>query len=263
MSTRDNILKICQTFIIMLRYFYCKSCLFQKYYILLSIMKNYELLYIVSSNITPREVKTIFGEVNSAILELNGKILETPQGHPFLRADAQGQNKEEEQSLTDLPITKKRLAYPVEKNKNGYYILNNFGLEADKIAELDKKIKLVKNVLRYLIIKAEPMDREEIKRLKRLAEKRRKEKDSKREKIENKKPKSLVSKRAPEKIKKVEEGKEEIKKSSEAEIEPAVKIEKEKTKTEKESDKKKRKAKKIKLDDLEKKLDKILDETII
>ena len=82
-------------------------------------MKNYELLYIVSSNITPQEVKTTFDEVNKIILGLKGKILETPRNHPFLRADAQGQNEEEQQSLADLPITKKRLVYPIKKNKNG------------------------------------------------------------------------------------------------------------------------------------------------
>ena len=223
-------------------------------------MKNYELLYIVSSNITPQEVKAVFGEVNKAVLELKGKILETPQDHPFLRADAQGRNNEEQQALSDLPVTKKRLAYPVEKNKNGYYILNNLALETDKIIELDKKIKLVKNVLRHLIIKADPMSQREVRRLKQLAERRRKEKDGKKEVVGNKKIKQperpLAVKSAPEKIEKSET--------------KDIKIEKKKIETEKVSgekeikeEKKKAKAKKIKLDDLEKKLDKILDETII
>ena len=234
-------------------------------------MKNYELLYIVSSNITPQEVKTVFDEVNKSILELKGKILETPRSHPFLRADAQGQNKDEQQSLADLPVTKKRLAYPIDKNKNGYYLLNNIGLEADKIIELDKKIKLIKNVLRYLIIKAEPMSQKEVGRLKQLAERRRKEKDGKKE-IGGTREKSKriekppVISRAPIKIKESEESKE----SEKSEDKPAEPEKLSETKKEKEAqiekapeEKKKVKSKKIKLDDLEKKLDKILDETII
>lgn len=231
-------------------------------------MKNYELLYIVSSNITPQEVKTVFDEVNKAVLELKGKILETPRNHPFLRADAQGQNKDEQQALVDLPVTKKRLAYPIDKNKNGYYILNNLGLEADKIIELDKKIKLIKNVLRHLIIKAEPMSQKEVARLKQLAERRRKEKDGKKE-IGGAREKSKriekppVASPAPVKIKKSE--------SEDKPVEPK-KLSETKSETKKEEkaqiekvpeEKKKVKNKKIKLDDLEKKLDKILDETII
>lgn len=222
-------------------------------------MKNYELLYIISSNITPQEVKAVFGEVNDIVLGLKGKILETPQNHPFLRADSQGQNKDEQKSLAGLPVTKKRLAYPVEKNKNGYYVLNNLELETDKIIELDKKIKLVKNVLRHLIIKAEPMSQEEIGRLKQLTERKRKEKESKKETPKSKTEKPLIGRRAPEKV---EEKKEEVKKSPEVPEVKEVKIEKEEIEKALEG-KKKAKTKKIKLGDLEKKLDKILDETII
>lgn len=230
-------------------------------------MKNYELLYIISPNITPQEVKEVFGEVNKIISDLKGEVLETPKNHPFLRTNAQDQNEEEQQSLAGLLVVKKRLAYPVEKNKNGYYALSNLSLEADKLVEFDKKIKLVKNVLRHLIIHADPMSPEQIKHIERLTAKKKAEKGgARKEPVKNKikyaerseKPAvaPAVAKKEPEEVEKVkpEKVEEEKKAPEEKKEEKKKEVEKKKASGKKE---------KIKLDDLEKKLDKILDETII
>ena len=241
-------------------------------------MKNYELLYIISPNITPPEVKEVFDEVNKIVSDLKGEILKTPENHPFLRTNAQDRNEAEQQSLANLPVTKKRLAYPVDKNKNGYYALSNFSIEADKIAEFDKKIKLVKNVLRHLITHAEPMNQDQIKHLSQLTARKKTEKEGKPvetpiHRVSPATPRTIAPKapeaKRAEKPGKVEERKiEEIKEIKEEEKTPEVKevkeIKKEKEIKEATEVKKKKPAgKKIKLDDLEKKLDKILDETII
>jgi len=232
-------------------------------------MKNYELLYIVSSNITPQEVRAVFDEINGLISSLKGKRLETPPNHPFLKTDAQGQKEKEQQNLADLPIAKKRLAYPVKKNKNGYYVLNNFSLEADKIIEFDGKIKFNKNILRHIIIQTESLSQEQIKRLMVLAAKKKEEKGGKKETVGSKRIKPAAKQASGEKelgkIEKIKEEKIEAKKAPEVkEVKVVEETKIEKVAEEKETtEKKKPKGKKIKLDDLEKKLDKILDETII
>ncbi len=252
-------------------------------------MKNYELLYIISPNITPPEVKDVFDEVNKLVSDLKGEILKTPENHPFLRTNAQDRNEAEQQNLINLPVTKKRLAYPVDKNKNGYYALVNLSIEAEKVAEFDKKIKLVKNVLRHLIIRAEPMSQNQIKHLSKLTTRKKAEKEGKpvetpihrvssvAPRVSSVAPKTptpeIKLKEKPKKIeeREIEEIKEEVKETEEIKKEEKapeikeVKEVKEIKETEKETAVKKKKpaGKKIKLDDLEKKLDKILDEAII
>ncbi len=48
---------------------------------------------------------------------------------------------------------KRRLAYMINKESEGYYVLFNFTSEADFPAELDRRYKITEGVLRSLIIK--------------------------------------------------------------------------------------------------------------
>jgi len=48
---------------------------------------------------------------------------------------------------------KRRLAYPIHHETEGYYILINFSSTAEFPAELDRVSKITDNVLRTLIIK--------------------------------------------------------------------------------------------------------------
>jgi small subunit ribosomal protein S6 len=48
---------------------------------------------------------------------------------------------------------KRRLAYLINKESDGYYVLMNFESEADFPAELDRVFKITDGVLRSMIIK--------------------------------------------------------------------------------------------------------------
>lgn len=50
---------------------------------------------------------------------------------------------------------KRKLAYLINKESEGYYVLINFESEADFPAELDRNYKITDGVLRSLIIKKE------------------------------------------------------------------------------------------------------------
>ena len=50
---------------------------------------------------------------------------------------------------------KRRLAYQINKESEGYYVLFNFISNADFPAELDRRYKITDGVLRTLIIKKE------------------------------------------------------------------------------------------------------------
>ena len=92
-------------------------------------MRNYELVYVVKPNSDE--------EVREAIL-----------------------NKVKEVVATDGEIVKvdtwgtKKLAYPIAKFTEGFYVLVNFksGVEVPK--ELDRNLKINENVIRHMIVVA-------------------------------------------------------------------------------------------------------------
>lgn len=47
---------------------------------------------------------------------------------------------------------RKKLEYKIQNFQEGFYILYNFSVEKDKLEEIDKNLKLNKDIIRYLII---------------------------------------------------------------------------------------------------------------
>ena len=50
---------------------------------------------------------------------------------------------------------KKRLAYEIQKMREGYYYFTQFTAEATCPAELEKRVRIMDNVIRYLIVRPE------------------------------------------------------------------------------------------------------------
>ena len=92
-------------------------------------MRNYELVYVVKPNSDE--------EVREAIL-----------------------NKVKEVVATDGEIVKvdtwgtKKLAYPIAKFTEGFYVLVNFKSAVDVPKEIDRNLKISENVIRHMIVVA-------------------------------------------------------------------------------------------------------------
>ena len=92
------------------------------------MIRNYEMMIIVNTDLSEEDInKTIDGATN-LIKENNGEILDI---------DKWG---------------KRHLAYPINKKKDAYYYIVYFQIDSEKIIELEKKYKLMENILRYLIL---------------------------------------------------------------------------------------------------------------
>lgn len=249
-------------------------------------MKNYELLYILPASETSEEIVKNFQEVQKHLEKSGATMLETLLEHPFLTKA--GMSKEEESDeIKALPIVKRKLAYPVKHERLGYYCLVNFSADGKKIEEIDEYLRLNKAVLRHIILEADPMTREEFERLQTLfarkkAEQEKEEaesgkgreerKSARREAPEEKKEEAKAE--APKEEVKAEEKQEEPKAEEAPVIEekeetkaetPAKKVEEEKKEEAKpeKKDESKGKKSKIKLEELEDKLDAILEDTIV
>lgn len=49
----------------------------------------------------------------------------------------------------------RRLAYPIQKNKEGYYVVIEFSANTDLPKELDRRLKISDAVIRHLIVNKE------------------------------------------------------------------------------------------------------------
>ncbi|MDE2878811.1 30S ribosomal protein S6 [Candidatus Palauibacter soopunensis] len=95
-------------------------------------MRDYEIVYIFRSSLTSEEIE--------AKLE---------RYHAIISADGPGE------VTASVHWGKRQLAYPIQKQPNGYYVVAQFASEPDPLRELERVLKLEDDVLRYLIVIAE------------------------------------------------------------------------------------------------------------
>ncbi|MBO5478438.1 MAG: 30S ribosomal protein S6 [Clostridia bacterium] len=50
---------------------------------------------------------------------------------------------------------KRKLAYDVKKNKEGYYVLFNFEAKPELIAELERNYRITDEVIKFIVVKKE------------------------------------------------------------------------------------------------------------
>lgn len=101
-------------------------------------MKHYELFYLVSAQIPENQLESVQEEVSGIVKKLGGTI-----------------TKQESWG-------RKKLATPVNKEKFGFYLLNEFDLEPSGLIELQKTLRLHKLIMRYLLLDKKPMSAREI-----------------------------------------------------------------------------------------------------
>ena len=97
-------------------------------------MPKYELMYILSSAVSDNDVPAVSSEVVKFIADSGGKL------------------------LTQEMLGKKKLAYPIKKTRNGFYVLETFNLDGVKIKSLDDKLRSIEPIIRYMIANVEEME---------------------------------------------------------------------------------------------------------
>ena len=90
-------------------------------------MNKYEIMFIVKSTMESADVKKCAETFKKLVEDLKGKVVEYKE------------------------LGSKKLAYPINKELNGYYFVMQVEADKDIINEFDRKIRLDENVLRHLI----------------------------------------------------------------------------------------------------------------
>jgi small subunit ribosomal protein S6 len=97
-------------------------------------MPKYELMYILSSAVTDNDMPIISAEVDKFITDHEGKI------------------------LSQEMMGKKKLAYPIKKTRNGFYVLTTFNAEGSLMKSLDNKLRSIESIIRYLVVNLDEAD---------------------------------------------------------------------------------------------------------
>ena len=91
-------------------------------------MNKYETVYIISPTVDDEQVKALVEKFNNLVSE-HGEL-----------------EKVEEWG-------RKKLAYEVQDQKEGYYVLLNFSANSDFPAELERNFKITEGILKYMVIR--------------------------------------------------------------------------------------------------------------
>jgi small subunit ribosomal protein S6 len=94
-------------------------------------MNNYEMTVVVSANVEDEVRAGVVGQVKDLIARFGGNI----------------SNVEE--------AGKKRLAYEIQHEKDGFYYFIKFSADATSPVEIENRVRIMDNVLRFLIVREE------------------------------------------------------------------------------------------------------------
>ena len=92
------------------------------------MQNNYETIMIVNSNLEVAAIKDTLAKI-SALISEHGTVESTEEWG------------------------KKRLAYPIKKQNEGYYVLINFSSNPEFINELDRIYNITDEVIKHIIVK--------------------------------------------------------------------------------------------------------------
>ncbi len=94
-------------------------------------MRSYEMVFIVHPDLEENKVDEVVGEVKDLVKRNNGEVTKIE------------------------PWGLHKLAYPIKKQQEGWYLLMTFELEPGNVADLERVLKLKESVIRHLVVRLE------------------------------------------------------------------------------------------------------------
>ncbi|HDN81077.1 MAG: 30S ribosomal protein S6 [Chloroflexi bacterium] len=94
-------------------------------------MREYEMTFIITPDLEQEQIDATIEEVQKLVVSQGGQVSKT---------DVWG---------------RRRLAYPIRKKREGYYVVMQMQLPPEALKELDHSLKLNESILRYLIVRTD------------------------------------------------------------------------------------------------------------
>ncbi len=91
-------------------------------------MNKYESIIIIDQNVDEEGIKALISKFTD-LINTEGKVLNVNE------------------------MGKRKLAYEIGKNKEGFYVVFDFEAKPELIAELERNYRITDNVIKFLVIK--------------------------------------------------------------------------------------------------------------
>lgn len=95
--------------------------------------KPYEMVFILRPDLDDTQARAAVERVVARIAERGGEVRSVE------------------------PWGKRRLAYPIQKHREGYYVLVRFQLDGQRVQDLKSAVALQEDVIRFLVCEAVPV----------------------------------------------------------------------------------------------------------
>ena len=89
--------------------------------------RNYEVMLVINPELTEEKLNATMSNVSQFITGLGGNIAEVK------------------------PLGKRKLAYPIKHFSEGYYVLLHFKLKSESSPELENRLNISEEIIRYLL----------------------------------------------------------------------------------------------------------------
>ena len=93
-------------------------------------MNKYESVIIISPNIEEEGIKSLISKFTD-LINSEGTV----------------------EKVTE--IGRKKLAYEIKKNKEGYYVVFNFEAKPELISELERQYRITDEIIKFIVVKEE------------------------------------------------------------------------------------------------------------
>lgn len=92
-------------------------------------MTKYEIMFILSTQVDEESRKVSISFVEELLKKAGASELKTEL------------------------LGEKKLAYPINKKEFGYYVLTQFELEGTELSDVEKRLNIYENIMKYMIVK--------------------------------------------------------------------------------------------------------------
>jgi small subunit ribosomal protein S6 len=96
------------------------------------VRRDYELAFILNPEVSEEETRTILDRVEQIVARYDGQIVKVNQWG------------------------RRRLAYPIERHRDGFYVFIDMILTPETVTELERTLKVSESVLRHMVKKRDP-----------------------------------------------------------------------------------------------------------
>jgi small subunit ribosomal protein S6 len=96
-------------------------------------LRNYEFMYIVSPEVDAEDLEQITDKVGQMIADGGGEVMRLASW------------------------SRRRLAYPIRKFREGHYVLTHLQMDPQAVTGLKARLVLTEEVIRYLLVRTEEM----------------------------------------------------------------------------------------------------------